>query len=77
MADEVPESENTEVTITKDGSQVFGISLRGWIAIIITLSVCYMAIMQIAVTEPLYTLATVVISFYFGHQMGQANKKSP
>ena len=58
-----------------DGSQIGGISLRGLLAIAVILTVCYMSIAKTPVVEPLYTLCTVVVAFYFGHQVGQASKK--
>ena len=75
MPDELAQPEEEKPTVINDGSQILGISLRGWIAIIIVSVICYMAIASIPVTEPLYTLATVVVSFYFGHQMGQQSNK--
>lgn len=46
-------------------SVIFGVSLRGWIALIIVLTVCVMSILALEVKEPLYTLAGLVIGFYF------------
>ncbi len=50
-------------------SSIFHISLRGWLALILVVTVCYMAIMQIEVKEPLYTLATMALGFYFGQKV--------
>lgn len=49
-----------------DTSRVFGISLRGWIALIVILTVCVMSVAVIDVKEPLYTLAGLIVGFYFG-----------
>lgn len=46
-------------------SVLFGISLRGWIAVIIVLTVCVMSILALEVKEPLYTLAGMVIGYYY------------
>ena len=57
----------TEVLTThSDHSRAFGISVRGWIAIIVVLTVCAMSVGKIEVKEPLYTLAGLVVGFYFG-----------
>jgi hypothetical protein len=77
---EVKPAELTQVAslksfIPSDGSQIGGISLRGLLAMFVIATVCYMSIMKTPVVEPLYTLGTVVVSFYFGHQVGQSAKK--
>lgn len=51
-------------------SKLFGVSVRGWLAAAITFTVCYMSIKTIKVDEPLYTLCTVAIGFYFGQKSG-------
>ena len=56
--------------ISTDGSTILGVSIRGWIAMLVVFTVCWMSATKTAVVEPLYTLATVCISFYFGHQIG-------
>jgi hypothetical protein len=43
-----------------------GISMRGWLTFVIVLTVCFMSIMKIGIAEPLYTMATIVVGFYFG-----------
>lgn len=54
-----------------EGSQIGSISIRGLLAILIVVTLCSMQVMKIDITEPFYTMSTVVISFYFGHQVGQ------
>lgn len=49
-------------------SKIFGVSVRGWIAVTIISTVCYMSVRIIPVTEPLYTLCTMAIGFYFGQK---------
>lgn len=51
---------------TKDDSRLFGISLRGLIALIVVLTICVMSCLVIEVKEPLYTLGGLVVGFYFG-----------
>ena len=40
--------------------------MRGWLTFVIVLTVCFMSIMKIGIAEPLYTMATIVVGFYFG-----------
>lgn len=47
-------------------SKIFGVSLRGWIAVMIVYTVCMMSIYNNEVREPLYTLCTTAVGFYFG-----------
>lgn len=49
-----------------DDSKIFGVSFRGWIAFIIVSTVCLMSSNGVKVDEPLYTLCTVCVGFYFG-----------
>lgn len=61
-------NDNTE-QITKPAtpdSKIFNVSLRGLIALLVILTVCIMSLLVIEVKEPLYTLAGLVIGFYFG-----------
>lgn len=57
----------------KPGSEsvLFRVSVRAWISIMLTVTVCYMGLKSIEVKEPLYTLATIAIGFYFGRQSSQ------
>lgn len=56
-----------------DTSTIWGVSLRGWIALIVVLTVCVMSGLAIEIKEPLYTLAGLIVGFYFG----QNQKKNP
>ena len=64
-------------------SQVFGISVRGWITVIMVSTVCAMAIMKINVTEPLYSLVTMAVGFFLGQKTnkielsGNSTPKTP
>lgn len=64
-----------------NGSEVFGVSVRAWLALIITLTVCgnwtantlmvslgYTSA-NITVPEPLYSVWVGVIGIYFGQQL--------
>jgi len=48
-------------------SQLFGVSVRGWLAVEIVTAVVVLSLMQIIVQEPLYTLAALSVGFYFGN----------
>jgi hypothetical protein len=42
------------------------LSLRGFIALTVTTTVCVMSLTLVEVKEPLYTLAGLIVGFYFG-----------
>lgn len=52
-------------------SFAFGLSVRAWIALSLVWTVCYMAIYQLEVKEPLYSLALLAVGFYFGQRPNQ------
>ena len=61
--------DNTEIikkTSENTDSKIGNVSLRGWISVIVISTVCLMSGLQIEVKEPLYTLAGLVVGFYFG-----------
>jgi hypothetical protein len=49
-----------------DHSTILGVSLRGWIALIVVLTICLMSGLKIDIKEPLYTLGGLIVGFYFG-----------
>lgn len=49
-------------------SVLLGVSTRGWITIIVTLTICLMSFMQREVKEPMYSIAIAVIAYYFGQK---------
>jgi hypothetical protein len=49
-------------------SSLFNVSIRGWIAIGLTATVCGMSWSNITVVEPLYSMATLALGFYFGQK---------
>lgn len=64
-------TDNTEI-ITKpdapkkiDSSKIFNVSLRGWITLMITGTVCVMSVYALEVKEPMYTLVGMVVGYYF------------
>jgi len=56
---------------SKENSQhstLFNVSLRGWIALLIIVTICAMSMLGMKVEEPLYTLCGMVVAFYYGQQ---------
>lgn len=50
-------------------SHFFKISVRAWIAVLIVVTVCVMSIFRVEVIEPLYTLASMSVGWYFGQKL--------
>lgn len=48
------------------GSRLFGISTRSILVLFVVATVCYMSLRALKIEEPLYTLATVMVGYYFG-----------
>ena len=46
----------------------FDVSVRAFLAVMLTLTVCIMHLTGIEVKEPLYTLSTMAIGLYFGQK---------
>lgn len=49
-----------------DDSRLFGVSVRGWLSILLVATVCGMSAAAREVKEPLYTLVGMALGFYFG-----------
>ena len=49
-------------------SKLLGISLRGWLSLLVTLTVCLMSSSGVKIEEPLYSLSIMTIGFYFGQK---------
>jgi hypothetical protein len=62
-----------EQPIDRSGLTLGGVrmSLRGLIALTVTTTVCAMSLSMIEVREPLYTLAGLIVGFYFGQDKKQ------
>ena len=54
-------------------SKMFGVSIRGWLAVLVMFTVCVMSIIKNEIKEPLYTLSVAIMSFYFA----QSKKQGP
>lgn len=61
-------NETQYITKNGDDSRPFGVSMRGWLALIIVLTVCGMSAGGVAVVEPLYSMALLALGFYFGQK---------
>ena len=51
-----------------DGSRIFGMSVRAFIALVITLFVCVMSSLTMKVEEPLYSAFLLSLGFFFGQK---------
>jgi hypothetical protein len=47
-------------------SHIYGVSLRGWLALILLVTVCIIQGAGRDIKEPLYSMAVMALSFYFG-----------
>lgn len=80
-------TDNTEITpkptesidnkTTHQTSQIMSISIRGWITLIVVLTVCAMSVMKIDIKEPLYTMTGMIIAFYFGQNKSTGSGTLP
>ncbi len=51
-----------------DESKAFGVSIRGWLTLMLALTVCLMSALEMTVEEPLYTLVGMAMGWYFGQK---------
>jgi hypothetical protein len=49
-------------------SRLYGVSVRAWLAILMTLTVCVLSGFRVAITEPLYSGFLLGLGFYFGQK---------
>jgi len=57
-------------------SKFFGISIRGWLAVLTVLTLCVMAFLGKKVEEPFYTVVISIVSFYFGQAQKSTGDKN-
>jgi hypothetical protein len=62
-------------------SNIFGMSVRSVLILILTVTVCYMSLVALEVKEPLYSAFMLGLGFYFGQKTaenknGGTNEKS-
>lgn len=46
-------------------SQIFGVSIRGWLAVMMILTMCAMGFLGLEVKEPLKSSISFALGFYF------------
>jgi hypothetical protein len=51
-----------------DESKAFGVSIRGWLTLLLTITVCLMSAFDMTVQEPIYTLVGMAMGWYFGQK---------
>jgi len=57
-----------------DESKLFGVSVRGWITVLMVFTVCAMSFLAKEVKEPLYSLVLMAAGFYLGQKtIGKKN----
>jgi len=77
--------------MNNDGSSILGVSIRAWIACLLVSTVCLIytldafatvwlnfhgANLELKISEPLYTLAIMAVSFYLGNKANQSPTSS-
>ncbi len=77
-------SEQNTTLVERDTSSIFGVSVRGWLVLILVSTVCAMNLtnlilvclgltsMTLQISEPLYSGFNVGIGFYLGQVMKKA-----
>lgn len=58
-------------------SKLFGVTVRGWLAVLLTATVCGMSVFKIKVEEPMYTLVVMAVSFYLGSKSTVMKQDKP
>jgi hypothetical protein len=59
-----------------DESKVFGVSVRAFVCILLTMCVCCMALTRMEVKEPIYSAFLIALGFYYGQKkQGGTNEK--
>ena len=56
-----------------DDSKVLGVSLRGWLALLMVATTCLMSYYAKEIKEPLYSLVLLSVGFYFGQKLPAKN----
>ncbi len=51
-----------------DQSTVFGISVRAFLSLLLTFTICFMSGVGMKVAEPLYSMGLLALGFYFGQK---------
>ena len=56
-----------------DESKTLGVSVRGWLAVCIVITVCSMSHLRLEVKEPLYSGFLIALGFYLGSKTQNGN----
>jgi len=60
-----------------DESRLGALSVRGLIALLVVVTICAMSFLVLKVEEPLYTLSSLTVGYYFGQsQQGRARRQN-
>jgi hypothetical protein len=51
-----------------DESKIFGVSVRAFVTLYITMTVCMLSIFDVKIVEPLYSAFLLCLGFYFGQK---------
>ena len=51
---------------------VWSVSVRGWLALMLVATVCALSGGDVVIREPLYSMAIMVLGFYFGQKTSNA-----
>jgi len=70
MADE-PVKQLEPESIVGD-SKAFGVTIHAWIALGTVYTILLMSVLDIKISEPLYTIGGMVVAFYFGQKKQQS-----
>ena len=57
-----------------DESKFLGVSIRGWIVVFITVTVCTMSGFDRKIDEPLYSAFLLCLGYYFGQKTNGVSK---
>ena len=72
MSDELPKVEEPKTNGSQDTSQIFGVSVRGWLVTMMVVTVCVICGFGKEVPEPLYTGFLTGLGFYLGQKFNKA-----
>ncbi len=63
----------SQAVAVQGDSQIGNVTVRGWIVIMLDLTVCVMAFTGHDVKEPLYSMVVAANAFYFGQKTSPKN----
>jgi len=54
--------------IKREESRILGVSVRGWMALMLTYTACIQSSFGLTIKEPLYSLVLMAVGFYLGQK---------